>query len=489
MGMKPSHPGSILLFLLMFGASSAFSSRSPANDAQAWQESGFSLETLLSVIPTESCQNSLIDFQACLAAVNTGLRIINPALELIPATQVAKVDYVASSDTTLFSTLSTGSLELVRLKRLEIAADQKEAFRKDDAKLRESLLKELLENPTAPATDFKHILTRLNEMFAKDKALSLGKMANAYLRARFDPHTRIELRSEFQAELDHSSVTSSFDEQSGVGYLKIEDFMDKKLVASTEAAIQGFQQKNAAGIVLDLRGNSGGAIERAIAVASLFIDQHDPNDSAARELLRISSKGFDFSLLPESFQDYVKQNPINQQTNFVFNAKAQRKMTDLPLVVLQDAGTASAAEVLIGILKYYNRAFTIGDVTYGKGILQAKTADINDQLIRFDTVGRYYFPDGSSPQAVGLKPDYSVYVNGKIANSAEASAIREKDLRGSIGPQGNAALMTSDQHNYAETIKSCVEQRQSPQSGDHQMMSGFDAIKCVQPLVPTFATI
>lgn len=493
MGMKPSNPGSILLFLLMFSSSSVFSSRNPANEAQAWEDSGFSLETLFTVIPTETCQNSLIDLEACLSAVNLGLRIFDSSLELIPAAQVSKVDYVASSDTTLFSTLSTGPFELVRLKPLTIAADKKEAFRNNDTKLRKRLLSEVFENITSLPADFKHILVRLYDMFPKEKARSLARIANQYLRTRFDPHTRIELVSEFQASLDRSSVTSSFDDRKAVGYLRIEDFMDENVLASTEAAIQGFLQKNAVGITLDLRGNSGGSIEKALAVASLFIDQRNPNEFVPRSLLEINAEGINLSLLPLSFQTYVQENPINPHTNFVFNAKANRKMTDLPLVVLQDAGTASAAEALIGILKYYNRIFTIGDLTYGKGIMQSKTAELGPKVIRFDTVSRYYFPDGSSPQAVGLKPDHTIFLGGANPDSSEAAVTREKDLPQSLAAAGGKSVSSPARRNFVQGVNTCIEQRQTvapmPSSGDHQMMTAFEALECMKPVSPTFATI
>jgi carboxyl-terminal processing protease len=76
---------------------------------------------------------------------------------------------------------------------------------------------------------------------------------------------------------------------------------------------------------------------------------------------------------------------------------------------LVNRGTASAAEIVAGVLREYNRALLIGEKTFGKGSFQEGDIwKLNPKLALFETKGFYYLPSGFSPQKMGLSPDLSV---------------------------------------------------------------------------------
>ena len=108
--------------------------------------------------------------------------------------------------------------------------------------------------------------------------------------------------------------------------------------------------------------------------------------------------------------------------------------TTVPLVVLVDDGTASAAEVVAGALQDRNRAVIVGSRTFGKGSVQEPSALSDGSAIEL-TVGRYLLPSGRSLDGVGIDPD--VLVTGKVGSaSAEQRALEV--LRGLVAASDQA---------------------------------------------------
>jgi carboxyl-terminal processing protease len=125
--------------------------------------------------------------------------------------------------------------------------------------------------------------------------------------------------------------------------------------------------------VLDLRGNSGGLVEEAVAAASVFLDGGPVASYQARGERRelTAARGGD---------------------------------TRTPLVVLVDGGTMSAAELLAGALQDRCRAVVVGGRTFGKGTVQQPSRLADGSVLEL-TVGHYYTPSGRSPDGTGLTPD------------------------------------------------------------------------------------
>jgi carboxyl-terminal processing protease len=133
------------------------------------------------------------------------------------------------------------------------------------------------------------------------------------------------------------------------------------------------------GIVLDLRGNPGGLLDEGVQAASAFLDKG----------VVVSYRG----------------RGVDEKTYDVIG----RGETTTPLVVLVDAGTASAAEVVAGALQDHNRALVVGGRTYGKGSVQQPLV-LSDGSALEVTVARYFTPSGRSVEQVGITPDVDLPV-------------------------------------------------------------------------------
>ncbi|OIV37590.1 hypothetical protein BIV57_10350 [Mangrovactinospora gilvigrisea] len=149
-----------------------------------------------------------------------------------------------------------------------------------------------------------------------------------------------------------------------------------------------------AGVVLDLRGNSGGLLTEARRASSVFLD--------GGPIARLSGAIGDRTLDAEPGGD-----------------------TAVPLVVLVDGGTMSAAELLAGALQDRGRAVLVGSRTFGKGSIQAPAShgdDDGEPAWVERTVGHYTTPSGRRVNGVGITPDVSVPV-GAEASDAERQAL------------------------------------------------------------------
>lgn len=145
------------------------------------------------------------------------------------------------------------------------------------------------------------------------------------------------------------------------------------------------------GVVLDLRDNPGGLLDEAVAVASVFLD--------GGPVVSYERRG---------------------QARQALEAYAGGDVTT-PLVVLVNASTASAAEVVAAALQDRNRAVIVGTRTYGKGSVQ-EPAPLSDGSALELTVGRYLTPAGRSLDGVGVEPDV-VVPPGEAPETAERRAI------------------------------------------------------------------
>jgi carboxyl-terminal processing protease len=159
------------------------------------------------------------------------------------------------------------------------------------------------------------------------------------------------------------------------------------------------------GVVLDLRSNPGGLLTEAVEVASAFLD--------GGAVVSYEKRG----------------EPVHH-----LDALAGGN-TAVPLVVLVDDGTASAAEVVAGALQDRNRAVIVGSRTYGKGSIQEPTTLSDGSALEL-TVGRYLTPSGRSLDGVGIDPD--VLVSTK-AGSASAEQRALEVLRGLVAASDGAA--------------------------------------------------
>ena len=183
--------------------------------------------------------------------------------------------------------------------------------------------------------------------------------------------------------------------KAGVGYIKLKDFTTNAGKEVGEA-LKELTHQGVSKLILDLRGNPGGLLDEAINVSNIFIPK-------GAEI--VSTKG--------KLEEWTK----------VYNTKNQSIDAKIPLVVLIDERSASAAEIVAGVVQDYDRGVLVGRKTYGKGLVQqTRPLAYNAQLKV--TTAKYYIPSGRCIQAI----DYSTKGTAKIADSLK-STFRTKSGR------------------------------------------------------------
>lgn len=181
-------------------------------------------------------------------------------------------------------------------------------------------------------------------------------------------------------------------------HLRIEHFQ-QATDAQLRDAFRRVQRENEAaleGIIIDLRGNPGGIVESAVASVDLFID--------------------DGVIVTASGRD--------ERTDFDFTA-SDAVLSDLPMVVLIDAGSASAAEIMAGALQDHQRAVIMGQTSFGKGSVQTILPLRNGSGLRL-TTAQYFTPSGRSIQATGIVPDVVI---ARVDILDDPVYAREADLQ------------------------------------------------------------
>ncbi len=205
------------------------------------------------------------------------------------------------------------------------------------------------------------------------------------------------------------SVRSKMLEE-GYGYVKINQFIEKTHV-DLKAALEKMESKEGTlkGLILDLRNDPGGLLEQAVKVADEFLDS--------------------------GMIVYTEGRVEGQKIKFYAQKKA--KIRDYPMMVLVNAGSASASEIVAGALQDHGRAVILGTPTFGKGSVQTIIPLEDGSAVRL-TTARYYTPKGRSIQAQGIVPDI-VVADAPPAGARKGAAprvIREKDLEHHLRGEG-----------------------------------------------------
>ena len=179
--------------------------------------------------------------------------------------------------------------------------------------------------------------------------------------------------------------------ENGNLYIRILDF-EAGLTADLLNVLDSLYLKkpdSVTGVIIDLRGNPGGLLGEAVAASDLFLD-----------------KGYVIAGVSGRSRWQARE----------YRSSGHDVLSGLPLAVLINRGSASAAEIMAGALKYAGRAFLVGDTTFGKGLIQEFRSLFDGSGIRL-TTARYYFEGGifiNDPDlpeiddAVGIPPDYYI---------------------------------------------------------------------------------
>jgi len=166
-----------------------------------------------------------------------------------------------------------------------------------------------------------------------------------------------------------------------IGYLRITEFSEptvdrlKKVLASLQ------QRGSLRGLVIDLRNNPGGLLTSAVEVCSLFLP-------------------------PKQLVVFTRGRRPSQKQEY-FTIDEDLRITDVPIAILVNGGTASAAEIVSGCLQDYHRALLVGERTFGKGSVQNVLELPDGSALRL-TVAMYYTPSRRVIHHHGIEPDIEV---------------------------------------------------------------------------------
>ncbi len=207
--------------------------------------------------------------------------------------------------------------------------------------------------------------------------------------------------------------------EDGYGYVRITKF-NEHTTEELQVALKKLEKKGPLkGLILDLRNNPGGLLDQAVSVSDFFL-----NDGL---IVRIQGK--------------------NANAKKDYNAKGQSVDIGTPMVVLINAGSASASEIVAGALQDHKRAMLLGEPTFGKGSVQT-IIPLSDGGGMKLTTALYYTPSGRSIQAEGIQPDLLIPL--AMVSEVEDMALRERDLSNHLEKTGKKKDKSSKKQNKNE---------------------------------------
>jgi carboxyl-terminal processing protease len=212
------------------------------------------------------------------------------------------------------------------------------------------------------------------------------------------------VRARIELHAVDSQVNTSAD-GTRIGYIRLKQF-NANAAKDMADALKKLEGENVQGYVLDLRSNPGGLLMASIAIARQWMD----------EGVIVSTKTRD------GIQDTKRANG--------------RALTQRPLVVLVNEGSASASEILSGALQDNHRAVVVGEKTFGKGLVQS-VRGLSDGSGMTVTIAKYLTPNGRDIHKHGIDPD----VRAKLS-AQEAQKLRLEDLGTAKDSQYRAAEST-----------------------------------------------
>ena len=208
--------------------------------------------------------------------------------------------------------------------------------------------------------------------------------------------------------------------------------------------------ENINGFVIDLRNNPGGLLNQAIMVSDAFLEKGEI----------VSTRGRDPSQADR------------------WNARKGDLAQSKPIVVLINAGSASASEIVAGALQDHRRAIVVGTKSFGKGSVQTVMPIPGDGAMRL-TTARYYTPSGRSIQALGVSPDIIVEQprqapkEDDTEEDSSRSARSEADLRGSLDNDS----LSEKERKQIESERAVAEEAATLREDDFQLSYAIDLLK------------
>jgi carboxyl-terminal processing protease len=275
------------------------------------------------------------------------------------------------------------------------------------------------------------LIVKLDETSVKGMTLN-----DAVKRMRGKPNTQIRLTIVRKGEqkpivvtltraiIKIQSVKSKLIEP-GYAYFRVTQFQEHTGETLAKAISTLFKQNHGRmkGIVLDLRNDPGGLLNGAVAVSAAFLKE---NSLVVYTDGRTEDSKMRLTATPEDYlrgrvkDDYIRNLPPEIKT--------------VPMVVLVNAGSASASEIVAGALQDHKRAVIMGQQSFGKGSVQTILPLGNSTAIKL-TTARYYTPNGRSIQAKGITPD--IPLDDGSTDKTAGFSLKEADLTKHLTDQTN----------------------------------------------------
>ena len=247
----------------------------------------------------------------------------------------------------------------------------------------------------------------------------------------------------------------------GIGIININSFAGNTGQA-TEAALTAIDKATGGrptGYVVDLRSNPGGLLNEAVRVSDAFLERGEIVSERGRE--------------KRDFQSW--------------SAKAGDMAHGLPVIVLVDVGSASAAEIVAGALQDHRRAIVMGERSFGKGSVQGVQELSATRAIRL-TIARYYTPSGRSVQAGGIDPDI-VVPQLSDPDYKDRPAIREADLRRHLVSQSGVKDEVLEKDSTPDPrFSATAEELKKKGIKDFQLDYAIRTLKRLAPSTPSAPT-
>ena len=217
------------------------------------------------------------------------------------------------------------------------------------------------------------------------------------------------IRITITRDVIHVTSVRSRPLEPGYGYVRISQFQlrtGESLREEIDKLREDAGDDDLKGVVLDLRNNPGGVLNAAVSVSDAFLE-----------------KGI--IVYTEGRMDDAK---------LTFSAKDSDILDGIPLVVLVNAGSASASEIVAGALQDHGRAVIMGEKTFGKGSVQTILPLGNGSALKL-TTARYYTPSGTSIQARGIVPDIALD-RVRVSQVDVGQGVKEADLARHLEGEG-----------------------------------------------------
>lgn len=209
-----------------------------------------------------------------------------------------------------------------------------------------------------------------------------------------------------RAQIEIHPVRSSVQNgpEGPVGYIRLSQFSANSSDEMRDA-IKALEKQNVTGYVLDLRSNPGGLLFSSIDIAEMFIDDG-----------KIVST--------------VDRNSVSDQ-----EVAKHQAITNRPLVVLVDGGSASASEILSGALQDNHRAELVGTQTFGKGLVQSVRGLADGSGVAV-TIAKYLTPSGRDINKLGIAPDYVI----ELTDEQRETLVKDDKVGTMDDPQYSKAI-------------------------------------------------